>query len=108
MKLSKAFFFSAALLLGSQTTQAAEPDRAAILAPVQAAYDFHQAEAVKVQNQMDAIEDDLRDPVLTTERKQTLTVVLASLRAKEAAALARFQAESTLARLKLLASNTNR
>lgn len=118
MKLFNIFVFSAGILLASQPAQAVEADfsalksastfacesdRAAILAPVQAAYDFHQAEAARAQNAMDAIEDELHDPALTAERKQTLTVALAALRAKEAVALARLQAESALAQSKMLA-----
>jgi hypothetical protein len=111
MKLRNTFLLSVAVLLASQVAQAAqdvEAARASIFAPVQAAYDFHQAEAAKVQNQMDAIETELRDPALTTERKQTLAVVLAALRVREAAALDRLQAASALAQLKMLDFNASR
>ena len=76
--------------------------RASIFAPVQAAYEFYQVEARRGQNQVDAIEDELRDPELSDERKQTLRVALAALRARQAAAYERLQAESALAQLKMI------
>lgn len=104
MKLRNAFLFSVAVFLASPVAHAAqdvEAARASIFAPVQAAYDFYRAEAAKVQNQIDAIETELREPGLMAERKQTLAVVLATLRAREAAAIERLQAEFALAQLKM-------
>lgn len=111
MKLRNAFLLSVAVLLASPVVHAAqdvEAARASIFAPVQAAYDFYQAEASKVQNQIDAIEAELREPGLTAERKQTLTAILTALRTREAAALARLQAESALAQLKMQDFNATR
>lgn len=111
MKLRNAFLLSVAVLLASPVAHAAQGEdaaRASIFAPVQAAYDFYRAEATKVQNQIDAIEAELREPGLTAERKQTLAVVLAALRAREAAAMERLQAESALAQLKMQDFNATR
>lgn len=112
MKIINACLLSAALLLASSVHAADSLDvdaaRASIFAPVQAAYDFHQAEAAKVQNLTDAIEAELREPGLTAERKQTLALGLAALHAREAAALGRLQAESALAQLKMLDFNATR
>lgn len=111
MKIIKAYLLAAALLLASSVHAADGLDvdaRASIFAPVQAAYDFHQAEAAKVQNLTDAIEAELREPGLTAERKQTLALGLAALHAREATALGRLQAESALAQLKMLDFNATR
>ena len=56
---------------------------------------------------MDAIEAELRDGV-TADRRQALVVSLAALRAREAAALGRLQAESALAQLKMADFNATR
>lgn len=111
MKIRNVFLLSAAVLLVSpvaHATQDVYAARASIFAPVQAAYDFYLSEASRVQNQVDAIEAELREPGLTAERKQSLAAVLATLRTREAAALARLQAESALAQLKMQDFNANR
>jgi len=112
MKIINAFLLSAALLLASSAQAADSLDvdaaRASIFAPVQAAYDYHQAEAAKVQNLTDAIEAELREPGMTAERKQTLALGMAALHAREAAALGRLQAEAALAQLKMLDFNATR
>ena len=82
--LRNALFLSVAVLMASPVVHASQDEdaaRASIFAPVQAAYEFYQVEARRGQNQVDAIEDELRDPELSAERKQTLRVALAALRA---------------------------
>lgn len=103
--LRNALFLSVAVLMASPVVHASQDEdaaRASIFAPVQAAYEFYQVEVRRGQNQVDAIEDELRDPELSAERKQTLRVALAALRARQAAAYERLQAESALAQLKMI------
>lgn len=76
-----------------------------IMAPVHAAYKFYRSEAAKVDNKIDAVEAELADAKITAERKQTLAVAVAALRTRQAAALARLQAESEMAQLKMAALN---
>ncbi len=111
MKHRNAFVLAAVVLLSPLVAHAAgqEADAArfTIMAPVQAAYDAYQATAGRAQNHMDAIEAELRDGV-TADRRQALAVSLAALRAREAAALGRLQAESALAQLKMADFNAIR
>lgn len=111
MKIINAYLLSAVVLLASQVAHAAQDvdaARVSIVAPVLAAYEYHQAEAAKAQRQIDAVEAELRDPGLTAERKQTLAVVLAVIRAREAAALERLQAAAAIGQLKMLDFNATR
>lgn len=113
MKLRNSFPLSvavAALLAASaaHAGQDADAARFSIMAPVQAAYDAYQVTASRAQNTMDTIEAELREPGLTDERRQTLAVSLAALRAREAAALERLHAESALAQLKMADFNATR
>jgi len=110
MKIIKTYLLAAAVLLACQAHAAQDVDaaRISIVAPVQAAYEYHQAEAVKAQRQIDAVEAELRDPGLTAERKQTLAVVLVVIRAREAAALERLQAAAAIGQLKMLDFNATR
>ncbi|MCB1425962.1 MAG: hypothetical protein KDJ89_09565 [Notoacmeibacter sp.] len=89
----------AALLMAStaHAGQDADASRFSIMAPVQAAYDAYQVTASRAQNTMDSIEAELREPGLSAERRELLAVSLATLRAREAAALERLHAESALA-----------
>ena len=111
MKLRNSFPLAAvaALLIAStaHAGQDADAARFSIMAPVQAAYDAYQVTASRAQNHMDAIEAELRDGV-TADRRQALVVSLAALRAREAAALGRLQAESALAQLKMADFNATR
>lgn len=110
MKHRNAFVLAAAVLLSPLMANAAGQDadaaRFTIMA-VQAAYDAYQATASRTQNHMDVIEAELRDGV-TADRRQALAVSLAALRAREAAALGRLQAESALAQLKMADFNVTR
>lgn len=112
MKHRNAFVLAAAVLLSPLAAHAAGQDadaaRFTIMAPVQAAYDAYQATASRAQNRMDTIEAELGEPGLTAERRQALAVSLAALRAREAAALERLQAESALAQLKMADFNATR
>ena len=56
----------------------------------------------------DSIEAELREPGLSAERRELLAVSLATLRAREAAALERLHAESALAQLKMADWNASR
>ena len=111
MKHRNAFVLAAAVLLSPLMANAAGQDadaaRFTIMAPVQAAYDAYQATASRTQTHMDVIEAELRDGV-TADRRQALAVSLAALRAREAAALGRLQAESALAQLKMADFNATR
>ncbi|MBN0378753.1 hypothetical protein JTM61_32345 [Pseudomonas aeruginosa] len=101
----------AALLMASaaHAGQPADAARFSIMAPVQAAYDAYQATASRTQNTMDSIEAELREPGgMTAERRELLAVSLATLRAREAAALERLHAESALAQLKMADWNASR
>lgn len=95
----------ASVVHASQDEDAA---RASIFAPVQAAYEFYQVTASRAQNTMDSIEAELREPGLSAERRELLAVSLATLRAREAAALERLHAESALAQLKMADWNASR
>ncbi|HEP8040825.1 TPA: hypothetical protein VDT24_005565 [Pseudomonas aeruginosa] len=101
MKLRNSFPLAAvaALLMAStaHAGQDADASRFSIMAPVQAAYDAYQVTASRAQNTMDSIEAELREPGLSAERRELLAVSLATLRAREAAALERLHAESALA-----------
>ena len=112
MKLRNSFPLAAvaALLMASaaHAGQPADAARFSIMAPVQAAYDAYQVEANRAQNTMDKIEAELREPGLTAERRELLAVSLAALRAREAAALDKLQAESAIAQLKMADFNATR
>lgn len=111
MKFRTSFpLVAVAALLVASAAHAGQPADAAsfaIMAPVQAAYDAYQVEANRAQNAMDKIEAELREPV-TAERRELLAVSLAALRAREAAALGRLQAESAKAQLKMADFNATR
>lgn len=111
MKFRTSFPLAAvAVLLVASAAHAGQPADAAsfsIMAPVQAVYDAYQVEANRAQNAMDKIEAELREPV-TAERRELLAVSLAALRAREAAALGRLQAESAMAQLKMADFNATR
>lgn len=100
----------AALLVASaaHAGQPADAARFSIMAPVQAAYDAYQATASRTQNTLDRIEVELRESDLTAERRELLAISLATLRAREAAALERLHAESALAQLKMADWNASR
>lgn len=103
--LRNALFLSVAVLMASPVVHASQDEdaaRALIFAPVQAAYEFYLAETSRVLNRIDSIEDELRNPELSAEYKQTLEVGLAALRIRQAAAYERVQAESALAQLKMI------
>ncbi|WP_221176752.1 hypothetical protein [Pseudomonas putida] len=112
MKLRNSFPLAAvaALLIAStaHADQDADAARFSIMAPVQAAYDAYQVTASRAQNTMDSIEAELREPGLSAERRELLAVSLATLRAREAAALERLHAESALAQLKMADWNASR
>ncbi|MCP1694724.1 hypothetical protein J2T26_004625 [Citrobacter farmeri] len=103
MKIRNSFPLAAvaALLMAStaHAGQDADAARFSIMAPVQAAYDAYQVTASRAQNTMDSIEAELRE---------LLAVSLATLRAREAAALERLHAESVLAQLKMADWNASR
>ena len=108
MKLRNSFPLAAvaALLMAStaHAGQDADAARFSIMAPVQA----YQVTASRAQNTMDSIEAELREPGLSAERRELLAVSLATLRAREAAALERLHAESALAQLKMADWNASR
>ena len=112
MKHRNAFVLAAVVLLSPLVVHAAGQDadaaRFTIMAPVQAAYDAYQVTASRAQNTMDSIEVELREPGLSAERRELLAVSLATLRAREAAALERLHAESALAQLKMADWNASR
>ena len=62
----------------------------------------------ELQTAVDSIEAELREPGLSAERRELLAVSLATLRAREAAALERLHAESALAQLKMADWNASR